>query len=187
MSSQENTTPPPPPSLHTGHSSIYDFQVLDADHQLYNLSQHKGHPLLIYNVASNCGYTKGGYETATTLYNKYKDKGFTVLAFPCNQFGGQEPGSAQEVKEFACTRFKADFPIMAKIDVNGEKAHPLYEYLKSCLSGSAGVQAIKWNFTSFLIDKNGVPVKRFSPDTTVDEIEQQLIALLDDDHVQNSS
>ncbi|ORC87606.1 putative glutathione peroxidase-like protein 3 [Trypanosoma theileri] len=158
--------------------TIYDFQVLDADHRLYNLSQHKGHPLLIYNVASRCGYTKGGYETATTLYNKYKDKGFTVLAFPCNQFGGQEPGSAQEVKEFACTRFKADFPIMAKIDVNGEKAHPLYEYLKKAKPGLLGTEAIKWNFTSFLVDKNGVPVERFSPGASVSEIEKKLVPLL---------
>ncbi|ESS69945.1 glutathione peroxidase-like protein [Trypanosoma cruzi Dm28c] len=169
------------------HSSIYDFQILDADHQLYDLSQHKGHPLLIYNVASRCGYTKGGYETATTLYNKYKGQGFTVLAFPCNQFAGQEPGTALEVKEFACTQFKADFPIMAKIDVNGDKAHPLYSYLKRCLTGSAGVQAIKWNFTSFLIDRHGVPVARFSPGASVEEIEMQLLPLFEGAVVSGSS
>ncbi|EAN92575.1 putative glutathione peroxidase-like protein [Trypanosoma cruzi] len=169
------------------HSSIYDFQILDADHQLYDLSQHKGHPLLIYNVASRCGYTKGGYETATTLYNKYKGQGFTVLAFPCNQFAGQEPGTALEVKEFACTQFKADFPIMAKIDVNGDKAHPLYSYLKRCLTGSAGVQAIKWNFTSFLIDRHGVPVARFSPGASVEEIEMQLLPLFEGEVVSGSS
>ncbi|KAH9598688.1 Glutathione peroxidase [Trypanosoma melophagium] len=159
-------------------TSIYDFQVNGADGKPYNLAQHKGHPLLIYNVASKCGYTKGGYETATALYNKYRDKGFTVLAFPCNQFGGQEPGTAEEVKEFACTRFKADFPIMAKINVNGSEAHPLYEYMKKEKPGLLGTKAIKWNFTSFLIDKNGVPVERFSPGASVDEIEKKLVPFL---------
>ncbi|KEG12509.1 trypanothione/tryparedoxin dependent peroxidase 2 [Trypanosoma grayi] len=159
-------------------TSIYDFQTLDADHQLYDLSQHKGHPLLIYNVASKCGYTKSGYETATTLYNKYKDKGFTVLAFPCNQFGGQEPGTELEVKEFVCTRFKARFPIMAKISVNGSNAHPLYEFMKKARPGVLGTKAIKWNFTSFLIDKNGIPVERFSPGASASEIEKKLVPLL---------
>lgn len=157
--------------------SIYDFQLLDADQQLYDLQQHKGSPLLIYNVASRCGYTRGGYETATALYNKYKDKGFTVLAFPCNQFAGQEPGTAQEVKEFACTRFKAEFPIMEKINVNGDKAHPLFEFMKSAKPGLLGTKAIKWNFTSFLIDKNGVPVERFSPGASAEEIEKKLLLL----------
>ncbi|ORC87605.1 glutathione peroxidase-like protein [Trypanosoma theileri] len=159
--------------------TIYDFQVKAADGKPYNLSQHKGHPLLIYNVDNHSNLAAGNYKTATTLYNKYKDKGFTVLAFPCNQFGGQEPGSAQEVKEFACTRFKADFPIMAKINVNGEKAHPLYEYLKKEKPGILGTKAIKWNFTSFLIDKNGVPVERFSPGASVEEIEKKLTPLLE--------
>ncbi|KAH8612660.1 putative Glutathione peroxidase [Trypanosoma vivax] len=163
--------------------TIYDFKVLDADHQLYDLSQHKGHPLLIYNVASRCGYTKGGYETATALYDKYRGRGFTVLAFPCNQFGGQEPGTDQEVKEFACTKFKAEFPIMAKIDVNGDKAHPLYVFLKEALPGILGTTAIKWNFTSFLVDGNGVPVARFSPGASQEEIEKKLLPLLGASHI----
>ncbi|RNF06857.1 glutathione peroxidase-type tryparedoxin peroxidase [Trypanosoma rangeli] len=159
-------------------TSIYDFRVNGADGKPYDLLQHKGYPLLIYNVASKCGYAKDGYETATTLYNKYKGQGFTVLAFPCNQFGGQEPGTAQEVKEFVCTRFKAEFPIMAKIDVNGDKVHPLYEFMKEVKPGILGTKAIKWNFTSFLIDKNGVPVVRFSPGASVDQIEKELVPLL---------
>ncbi|CBH12136.1 glutathione peroxidase-like protein 3, putative [Trypanosoma brucei gambiense DAL972] len=159
-------------------SSIFDFEVLDADHKPYNLVQHKGSPLLIYNVASKCGYTKGGYETATTLYNKYKSQGFTVLAFPCNQFGGQEPGNEEEIKEFVCTKFKAEFPIMAKINVNGENAHPLYEYMKKTKPGILATKAIKWNFTSFLIDRDGVPVERFSPGASVKDIEEKLIPLL---------
>ncbi|KPA86807.1 putative glutathione peroxidase-like protein [Leptomonas pyrrhocoris] len=161
-------------------SSIYDFQVNDAEHKPYDLTQHKGHPLLIYNVASKCGYTKGGYETATALYNKYKDRGFTVLAFPCNQFNGQEPSTEAEVKEFACTRFKADFPIMEKIDVNGDKEHPLYHYLKHAQKGLLGSTSVKWNFTAFLVDKEGHAVHRFSPGAKTEEIEKKLLPLFDD-------
>ncbi|KAG5502132.1 hypothetical protein GH5_05079 [Leishmania sp. Ghana 2012 LV757] len=160
-------------------SSIYDFHVNGSDHKPYDLAQHKGHPLLIYNVASKCGYTKGGYETAVTLYNKYKDRGFTVLAFPCNQFAGQEPGSEEEVKQFACTRFSAEFPIMEKVHINGENAHPLYRYLKSACKGILGTTMVKWNFTSFLVDKDGHPVHRFSPGATADEIEKYLLPLLE--------
>nr|CCD13344.1 unnamed protein product [Trypanosoma congolense IL3000] len=158
--------------------TIYDFEVLGGDLKPYNLAQHKGHPLLIYNVASKCGYTKKGYEVATNLYEKYKSTGFTVLAFPCNQFGGQEPGTEKEIKEFACTKFKANFPIMAKVSVNGSDAHPLFEFLKKAKPGILGTTAIKWNFTSFLIDKNGVPVARFSPGASEKEIEEKLTPLL---------
>eukprot|EP00796_Vickermania_ingenoplastis_P012883 gene12883-biopygen9431 len=119
------------------YSSIYDFQVNGADHQPYDLAQHKGNPLLIYNVASQCGFAKGGYEAATTLYNKYKDQGFTVLAFPCNQFGGQEPGKEEEIQEMVCTRFKAEFPLMEKICVNGSEEHPL-QVLEERRQGSFG-------------------------------------------------
>ncbi|GET89439.1 type II (glutathione peroxidase-like) tryparedoxin peroxidase [Leishmania tarentolae] len=159
-------------------SSIYDFKVNGSDHQPYDLGQHKGHPLLIYNVASKCGFTKGGYETATALYNKYKHRGFTVLAFPCNQFAGQEPGTEEEVKEFACTRFKAEFPIMEKICVNGDKEHPLYHYLKNTCKGVLGTTLVKWNFTAFLVDKDGHAVHRFSPGATMAEIEKELVPLL---------
>ncbi|EPY39830.1 glutathione peroxidase-type tryparedoxin peroxidase [Angomonas deanei] len=160
-------------------SSIYEFQVNGADHKPYDLSQHKGHPLLIYNVASRCGYTKSGYETATALYNKYKDQGFTVLAFPCNQFGAQEPGTEEEVKEFVCTRFSAEFPILEKVEVNGDNAVPLYKYLKAAQKDpQSGEEAIKWNFNSFLINKEGVPVARFLSGATVDQIEPALKALL---------
>lgn len=168
-------------------ASIYDFQVNGADHKPYNLAQHKGHPLLIYNVASKCGYTKGGYEAATELYNKYKDRGFTVLAFPCNQFMGQEPGTETEIKQFACSRFKADFPIMEKVNVNGEKEHPLYHYLKNAQRGVLGTTAIKWNFTAFLVDKDGHAVHRFSPGTTAAAIEKELLPLLGDAGAATSS
>ncbi|KAK7201200.1 type II (glutathione peroxidase-like) tryparedoxin peroxidase [Novymonas esmeraldas] len=158
--------------------SIYDFQVNGGDHKPYDLAQHKGHPLLIYNVASQCGYTKSGYETATALYDKYKDRGFTVLAFPCNQFGGQEPGSEAEIKEFACTRFKADFPILEKIDVNGDKEHPLYHYLKNACKDENGVTDVRWNFTSFLVDKEGHPVHRFHSKATTEQVEEKVLAQL---------
>eukprot|EP00796_Vickermania_ingenoplastis_P012889 gene12890-biopygen9437 len=161
-------------------SSIYDFQVNGANHQPYDLAQHKGKPLLIYNVASQCGFTKGGYEAATTLYNKYKDQGFTVLAFPCNQFGGQEPGKEEEIQEMVCTRFKAEFPLMEKICVNGSEEHPLYKYLKNAAKGVLGTTAIKWNFTSFLVDKDGHAVERFSPGTSAEDIEKKLLPLLKD-------
>ncbi|CCW64125.1 unnamed protein product [Phytomonas sp. EM1] len=160
-------------------SSIYEFQVNDADHKPYDLSQHKGHPLLIYNVASKCGFASGGYKTSTSLYAKYKDQGFTVLAFPCNQFAGQEPGTDEEIKKTVCTKFKADFPIMEKVDVNGSKEHPLFKYLKHTAKGILGTTSIKWNFTSFLIDQNGVPVYRFSPGATEKEIEKKLLPLLE--------
>ena len=161
-------------------SSIYDFKVNGGDHKPYDLAQHKGHPLLIYNVASQCGYAKGGYEAATELYNKYKDRGFTVLAFPCNQFKEQEPGSEEEIKEFACTRFKADFPIMEKVDVNGAKEHPLYHYLKHAQKTANGATDVEWNFTSFLVDKDGHAVHRFSPGAKAEEIEKKLLPLFGD-------
>jgi glutathione peroxidase-type tryparedoxin peroxidase len=159
-------------------SSIYDFEVLDAKKQPYDLKQHKGKPLLIYNVASKCGYTEGGYTTAQALYSKYKSQGFTVLAFPCNQFAGQEPGTESEIQQFACQRFNAEFPIMAKVDVNGDHAHPLWAYLKKTVTGCCGTERIKWNFTSFLIDEDGIPFLRFSPLASSDEIEKHLVDVL---------
>lgn len=162
-------------------SSIYDFKVNDAEHNPYDLAQHKGHPVLIYNVASKCRFTKKGYETATTLYNKYRDRGLSVLAFPCNQFAGQEPCSAEEVKESMQTRFQADFPILDKVDVNGDKQHPLFQYLKHAQKGVLGTPGIKWNFTAFLVDKNGHAVARFAPGASVETIEKKLVPLLNEE------
>ncbi|CUF18931.1 glutathione S-transferase, putative [Bodo saltans] len=159
--------------------SIYDFEVLGSDKKPYDLKQHKGKPLVIYNVASKCGYTDGGYKTAQELYSKYKDQGFTVLAFPCNQFASQEPGTEEEIKEFACKKFSAEFPIMAKVDVNGDKASPLYEYLKTKVPGILGTTSVKWNFTSFLVDENGVAIERYSPGAKAEEIEKKLVPLLE--------
>ena len=159
-------------------SSIYDFEVLDTKKQPYDLKQHKGKPLLIMNVASKCGFTNGGYTTAQALYSKYKSQGFTVLAFPCNQFGGQEPGTEAEIQQFACQRFNAEFPIMAKVDVNGDHAHPLWVYLKKTVPGILGTESIKWNFTSFLVNGDGVPIERYSPGAKEAEVEKKLLPLL---------
>ena len=158
--------------------SIFDFSVDGSDRKPYDLSQHKGKVVLVMNTASKCGYTQSGYTTATELYNKYKDQGFTVLGFPCNQFGSQEPGTEEEIVDFVCKRFKADFPMMAKVDVNGGNAHPLWEYMKATKPGILGTKSIKWNFTMFLINKAGVPVARYSPGTKTEEIEKLLVPLL---------
>ena len=159
-------------------SSIYDFEVFDAKKAPYDMAQHKGHPVLIMNVASKCGYTESGYAAATELHKKYAEQGFQVLAFPCNQFGGQEPGSEAEVVEMVCKRFKADFPIMSKIDVNGDAAHPMWDYMKKTVPGILGTKSVKWNFTMFLCNGEGVPVERFSPGTKAKDIEKKLVPLL---------
>ena len=159
-------------------SSVYDFTVKGPKGAPYDLKQHEGKPILCMNVASKCGFTKSGYEAATELFDKYKEQGFTVLAFPCNQFGSQEPGTEDEIKEFACTKFKADFPIMSKCDVNGDKAEPLWEYMKKEQTGILGTTSVKWNFTSFLCDANGKPIKRYSPGAKASEIEKDLAPIL---------
>ncbi|KAH9798748.1 hypothetical protein WN943_000202 [Citrus x changshan-huyou] len=133
--------------------SLYDFTVKDIDGKDVPLSKFKGKVLLIVNVASRCGLTPSNYSELSHLYEKYKTQGFEILAFPCNQFGGQEPGSNPEIKEFACTRFKAEFPIFDKVDVNGPNTAPVYQFLKSSAGGFLG-DLVKWNFEKFLVDKN---------------------------------
>lgn len=141
--------------------SIYDFEVLDSKQQPVSLSEYKGKVLLIVNVASRCGFTNQ-YGDLQNIYKKYHDKGFEILAFPCNQFGAQEPGSNAEISEFCSVNFNITFPIFDKIIVNGAGELPLFKYLKDELPGVLGTKAIKWNFTKFLIDRNGKPVKRYS-------------------------
>jgi len=158
--------------------SVYDFDVLDGKRQKVSMKQFAGNVLLIYNVASKCGLTDGGYTTAQTLYSKYKDKGLIVLGFPCNQFGGQEPGTEEEIQQFACTKFKAEFPLMGKVDVNGITADPLWEFMKKAQPGIFGTLGIKWNFSSFLVDRQGQVVERFSPGENLDTIEKKLVGLL---------
>lgn len=141
---------------------IYDFTVQTIQGVEESLQQYKGKVLLIVNVASKCGFTPQ-YKGLQALYEEYKEKGFMVLGFPCNQFMGQEPGTDEEIASFCELNYGVTFPMFAKIDVNGEKAHPLYRYLSEQVPGLLGSQAIKWNFTKFLIDRNGTVLKRYAP------------------------
>ncbi|KAL1830087.1 hypothetical protein ACET3Z_008499 [Daucus carota] len=158
--------------------SVHDFTVKDAKGNDVNLSQYKGKVLLIVNVASQCGLTNSNYTELAKLYEKYKDQGLEILAFPCNQFGSQEPGTNEEIVEFACTKFKAEYPIFDKVKVNGSDANPLYKYLKSSKGGIFG-DGIKWNFTKFLVDENGNVVDRYAPTTSPLSIEKDIKKLLE--------
>lgn len=157
--------------------SIYDFTVKDIDKKDVPLSKFKGKVLLIVNVASRCGLTSSNYTELSHLYENFKDKGLEILAFPCNQFGMQEPGSNEEIKKFACTRFKAEFPIFDKVDVNGPFTAPVYQFLKSSSGGFFG-DLVKWNFEKFLVDKNGKVVERYPPTTSPFQIEKDIQKLL---------
>nr|ACH63236.1 glutathione peroxidase [Rheum australe] len=161
----------------TDAKSVYDFVVKDARGNDVDLSQYKGKVLLIVNVASQCGLTNSNYTELSELYTKYKDQGLEILAFPCNQFGAQEPGSNDQIVEFACTRFKAEFPIFDKVDVNGDKAAPIYKFLKSSKGGLFG-DGIKWNFTKFLVGKDGNVVERYAPTTSPSSIEKDVKKVL---------
>lgn len=153
--------------------SIYDFKAIDIKGNERSLSEFKGKSLLIVNTASKCGFTPQ-YEGLQDLYNKYQGK-LEILAFPCNQFGKQEPGSAQDIQSFCDLTFKTTFPLFEKIDVNGEDTHPLYKFLKNELPGVLGSQKIKWNFTKFLIDAQGNPVKRYAPIDKPESIEDDIV------------
>lgn len=149
--------------------TLYDFsaQRLNGDQQ--PLDAYRGKVLLIVNTASECGYTPQ-YAGLEELYRKYKEQGFVVLCFPCNQFGGQEPGDAEAIGQFCQTKFDVSFPLFAKIDVNGDGAHPLYAWLKHEATGILGTEAIKWNFTKFLVDREGKVIERYAPATRPDEL-----------------
>lgn len=158
-------------------TTVYDFFAKSIDGREVSLTDFKGQALLIVNVASECGFTPQ-YEGLEALYAKLKPKGFSVLGFPCNQFGAQEPGDEASIVNFCKTHFGVDFPMFAKIEVNGAHAHPLYEYLKSAVPGVLGSEAIKWNFTKFLVDKKGEVVARYAPTTTPAAIEKDIEKLL---------
>ncbi|XP_058082166.1 probable phospholipid hydroperoxide glutathione peroxidase isoform X2 [Magnolia sinica] len=157
--------------------SIHDFTVKDARGNDVDLSTFKGKVLLIVNVASQCGLTNSNYTELNQLYDKYKNQDFEVLAFPCNQFGSEEPGDNEQILDFVCTRFKAEFPIFDKVDVNGDNAAPVYKFLKSSKGGLFG-DSIKWNFTKFLVDKDGHVVDRYAPTTSPLSIEKDMKKLL---------
>ena len=145
--------------------SIYDFQMKDIDGKDVKLSKYKGNVLLVVNTASKCGYTPQ-YEGLQAIYSKYHDQGFEILGFPANNFGGQEPGTEAEIKEFCTMKYKVTFPMFAKISVKGEDQHPLYTYLTSKETDPAFAGDISWNFNKFLIDRNGKILARFSSKDT---------------------
>lgn len=156
--------------------NIYAFSAVSLQGENIPLEQYRGQVVLIVNTASQCGFTPQ-YAGLQELYDKHKDAGFVVLGFPCNQFAGQEPGGSGEIEQFCKVNYGVTFPMFAKVDVNGDNAHPLFKFLVDRLPGVLG-RAIKWNFTKFLIGKDGVPLKRYAPTTPPDKIEPDVARLL---------
>jgi glutathione peroxidase len=157
--------------------NLYDITVRGRNGDLISLSQYKEKTLLIVNTATGCGFTPQ-YEGLETLYRKYKNQGFEILDFPCNQFGHQAPGTEEEIHEFCTMNYEVSFPQFAKIEVNGSGESPLYSYLKSQKSGFFGSK-IKWNFTKFLVDKEGTVVNRYAPTDKPEQLEKDILALLE--------
>ena len=157
-------------------SGVHDFTAKSLAGEDVPLTQFAGKVLLIVNTASKCGFTQQ-YRGLEALHRELSPRGFAVLGFPCNQFGGQEPGDAQQIEEFCASKYDVSFPMFEKIDVNGSKAHPLYNYLKGEKSGLLG-SAIKWNFTKFLVDRSGKVVARFAPTATPEGLKKDIEALL---------
>jgi glutathione peroxidase len=160
-----------------GTSSLYDIAVKTIGGEMQSMAAYRGKALLIVNVASRCGYTPQ-YAGLEQLYRKYRDRGFVVLGFPCNQFGHQEPAPEPEIEHFCTTTYDVTFPLFAKVDVNGPHTHPLYARLKSERPGLFGTEGIKWNFTKFLVDRDGHTVARYAPSDTPEQIDQAVAALL---------
>ena len=158
-------------------TTIADFTVTTNRGQELALKDKLGTVLLVVNTASKCGFTPQ-YDGLEALYQRYKDRGFEVLGFPCNQFGGQEPGNADEIAEFCKVNFGVTFPLMAKVDVNGADASPLFDWMKAEKKGLMGTTAIKWNFTKFLIDRQGNVVKRYAPTDKPEAIARDIEKLL---------
>lgn len=154
-------------------STVYDFSAKKLGGDELSLDTFRGTVLLIVNVASKCGFTPQ-YEGLEALYRKYAPRGFAVLGFPCNQFGGQEPGDAAEIAQFCSRTYDVTFPMFDKIDVNGTSAHPLYKFLKAEQTGVLGTEPIKWNFTKFLVDRQGHVIGRFAPTTKPSDIEPEI-------------
>jgi len=157
-------------------SVFYSFKAKSLQGKEVGMDTYQGKTVLIVNTASKCGLTPQ-FEGLEALYQKYRDKGFVILGFPCNQFANQEPGDEKSIAEGCLINYGVTFPMFSKIDVNGDTAHPLYKYLKKELRGFFGSK-IKWNFTKFLVDKNGKPLKRFSPTTRPEEIDRYLSKIL---------
>lgn len=157
--------------------SIYDINVLDQNNNEVSLAKYKGKVLLIVNTATQCGFTPQ-YNALQTMYEKYKDQGFEILDFPCNQFGGQAPGTNEEINMTCQLRFKLTFKQFSKIDVNGSNESELYKFLKKEQGGTL-FSTIKWNFTKFLVDRNGNVVDRFAPTTNPESFEKDIVKLLE--------
>ena len=155
---------------------IYDFKVRNAKGVEVPMTEYQGKVLLIVNTATGCGFTPQ-YEGLQKLYDKYRDKGLEILDFPCNQFGHQAPGTGDEIQEFCTLKYKTTFPLFAKIDVNGKDAEPLFGFLKKQKGGSLG-NDIKWNFTKFLVSRDGTVVERYAPVTKPEKIESDILKLL---------
>lgn len=155
------------------HNTVYPFEVKTIDGSIQTLEAYKGKVLLIVNVASKCGLTPQ-YEGLQALYDKYRDQGLEILGFPCNQFAGQEPGTDEDIKTFCSATYGVDFPMFRKIDVNGSDAHPLYKFLKKEKGGALGIDMIKWNFTKFLVDRQGRVVERYAPTTPPADLEEDI-------------
>ncbi len=150
-------------------STLYDYTVDDIHGKAVKLDRYKGKVVLVVNTASKCGFTPQ-YKGLEALYQKYHGKGLEVLGFPCNQFGAQEPGSEAEIEQFCEINYGVTFPMFAKVDVNGKNTAPVYEYLKAAKPGLLGSEAIKWNFTKFLVDRDGKVVARYAPNDTPESI-----------------
>lgn len=160
-------------------TSIFDIATTTLSGDNINLSEFRGKVLLIVNTASHCGFT-GQYEGLEALYRQYKDQGLVVLGFPCNQFGAQEPGTADEIGAFCEKNYGVSFPMFDKINVNGPNAHPLYQLLKNQAPGLLGTEGIKWNFTKFLVDRNGKVYARYAPTTKPNDLDHDIRHLLND-------
>jgi glutathione peroxidase len=158
-------------------STLHDIEVQTIDGKTEKLSVYAGKTLLIVNVASKCGFTPQ-YAGLEALYRAHKDEGFEVLGFPCDQFGHQEPGNEEEIRSFCSLKYDVTFPMFAKVDVNGEGTHPLYRHLKKAAPGLLGTEAIKWNFTKFLVDEKGKVVARFAPNETPESLAADVEKLL---------
>jgi len=160
-------------------TTIYDFTMPLATGEQHDFAQCKDKVLLIVNTASKCGFTPQ-YDGLQALQDEYSSQGFSVLGFPCDQFGKQEPGSDPEIVEFCTTRFSVNFPLFSKIEVNGDNAAPLYKFMKNSAKGIFGSEGIKWNFTKFLVNKSGEVVKRYAPTTKPEQIRKDIEKLLAD-------
>ncbi len=158
-------------------STIYAYEADQISGNKKSLADYKGQVVLIVNTASKCGFTPQ-FAGLEKLYEKYKDQGFTIIGFPCNQFGKQDPGDNSEIQEFCQLNYGVSFPMFAKVDVNGKGTHPLFEHLKSVAPGALGTKNIKWNFTKFLVNRDGEVVERFAPATAPEKLESAVQALL---------